>query len=102
MAGERAKQNPAGSHEHVDLFYGIRPVTPMKRTVPPIFCEDGSIAGGAADQENCRLDALFQVSGLNIPSHCTTLTGSKYIFATRAAMWAREHSVAMRYGCVRF
>ncbi|ARO31452.1 hypothetical protein NXC14_CH03553 [Rhizobium sp. NXC14] len=48
----------------------------MKRTVPPIFCEDGSIAGGAANQENCRLDALFQVSGLNIPSHCTTLTGS--------------------------
>ncbi|MBX5219282.1 hypothetical protein [Rhizobium sp. NLR8a] len=64
MAGERAKQNPAGSHEHVDLFYGIGTVTPMKRTVPPIFREEGSIAGSAADQENCRRCALFQVPGL--------------------------------------
>ena len=54
----------------------MAPVTAMKRTLPPIFCEEGSIADGAADQENCRLDRLFQVPGLKngFAPHCTTLT----------------------------
>ncbi|ABC92092.1 hypothetical conserved protein [Rhizobium etli CFN 42] len=104
MAGERAKQNPAGSHEHVDLFFGIKPLTAMKRTVPPIFCKEGSIAGGVSDQENCRRGTLVQVfgpkNGFAFALHDTDL--KQYIFATRAARSAREHSVAMRYGCVSF
>ncbi|MBB4190604.1 hypothetical protein GGE45_000087 [Rhizobium aethiopicum] len=60
------------------------PVTAMKRTVPPIFCEEESIADGAADQENCRRGALFQVAGLKNGSafalHDTDL--KQYIFAT--------------------
>ncbi|OWO95199.1 hypothetical protein B5E41_08870 [Rhizobium esperanzae] len=66
----------------------MAPVTAMTRTVPPIFCEEGSIADGAADQENCRLDRLFQVPGLKngfaFTLHDVDL--KQYIFATRAAI----------------
>ncbi|ANK86958.1 MULTISPECIES: hypothetical protein [unclassified Rhizobium] len=73
-AGERARQNPAGTHEHVDRFYGTGDGDEADGS--PIFCEEGSIAEGAADQENCRLDRLFQVPGLKngFALHCTTLT----------------------------
>lgn len=36
----------------------------MKRTAMPVFDEEGSSAGGAANQENRRSNTLFQMHGL--------------------------------------
>lgn len=62
--------------------------TAMKRTVSSIFCEEASFAGGAAGQENCRFNTLFQLPWLK--------NGFTFALhdASQAAMSAREHAMA--------
>ncbi|MGO7179621.1 hypothetical protein ACCT14_04010 [Rhizobium brockwellii] len=57
-------QSLVGFYETADLFYCSRLVTAMKRTIMPVFCEEGSFAGSAANRENRKLDSLFQMHGL--------------------------------------
>ncbi|WP_432445065.1 hypothetical protein [Rhizobium leguminosarum] len=57
-------QSLVGFYEAADLFYCSRLVTAMKRTIMPVFCEEGSFAGSAANRENRKLDSLFQMHGL--------------------------------------
>ncbi|MGO7903145.1 autoinducer binding domain-containing protein [Rhizobium leguminosarum] len=70
-------------YEAADLFYCSRLVTAMKRTIVPIFCEEGSFAGSAANQENRKLNVLFQMHGLK-NTFAFTLNDAdlkQYIFA---------------------
>lgn len=57
-------QSLIGFYEAADLFYCSRLVTAMKRTIVPIFCEEGAFAGSAANRENCKLNVLFQMHWL--------------------------------------
>nr|WP_246799805.1 hypothetical protein [Rhizobium indicum] len=76
----------------------------MKRTIVPIFCEEGWFAGSAAKQENRKLNVLFQMHGLK-NSFAFTLHDAdlkQYIFAFSGGcpMPTREQAMALLYGCM--
>ncbi|WP_246732246.1 hypothetical protein [Rhizobium laguerreae] len=52
-----------GFYEAADLFYCSRLVTAMKRIIVPIFCEEGSFAGSAANQETANSMCSFRCMG---------------------------------------
>nr|WP_261331235.1 hypothetical protein [Rhizobium leguminosarum] len=56
-------QSLVGFYEAADLFYCSRLVTAMKRTIVPIFCEEGSFAGSAANQETANSTCSFRCMG---------------------------------------
>ncbi|TCU32380.1 helix-turn-helix transcriptional regulator [Rhizobium azibense] len=57
-------QTLTGLYDEVDLFYCSRLVGALKRTIMPVFCDASPFAGSAANQDNRRLNALFQMHGL--------------------------------------
>lgn len=97
-------QNLVNSYEEADLFYCSKLVAVMKRTIMPIFCKEGPFGGTAANQENRRLDTMFQMHGLThtfaFALHDADL--KQYIFAFSGARGtpSREETVALLYGCM--
>ncbi|MGW9946624.1 hypothetical protein J2W92_001961 [Rhizobium leguminosarum] len=93
-----------GFYEAADLFYCSRLVTAMKRTIVPIFCKEGSFAGSAANQENRRLNTLFQLHGLKntfaFALHDADLKQYIFAFSGDCPMPTREHAMALLYGCM--
>ncbi|MFS8145121.1 LuxR C-terminal-related transcriptional regulator [Rhizobium sp. BR 249] len=96
-------QSLSGVYEAADLFYCSRLVTAMKRTVMPVFCEEGSFAGSAANQENRGLDTLFQMHGLKntfaFTLHDADLKQYIFAFSGCSPMPTREQAMALLYGC---
>ncbi|MGO7031271.1 DNA-binding protein [Rhizobium ruizarguesonis] len=97
-------QSLVGFYEAADLFYCSRVVTAMKRTIVPIFCEEGAFAGSAANQENRRLNTLFQMQGLKntfaFALHDADLKQYIFAFSGGCPMPAREQAMALLYGCM--
>ncbi|RUM23042.1 DNA-binding protein [Rhizobium vallis] len=97
-------QSLVGFYEAADLFYCSRLVSAMKRTITPIFCEEGSFAGSAANQENRRLNTLFQMHGLNstfaFTLHDADLKQYIFAFSGGSPMPEREQAMALLYGCM--
>ena len=97
-------QSLVSFYEAADLFYCSRLVTAMKRTAMPVFCEDGSFEGSAANQENRRLNTLFQMHGLKdtfaLTLHDADLKQYIFAFSGGAPMPAREQATALLYGCM--
>lgn len=81
-------QSLVGFYDAADLFYCSRLVTAMKRAIVPVFCEEGSFAGSAANRENRKLDNLFQMHGLKntfaFAQHDADL--KQYIFGSQATV----------------
>ncbi|MGZ2485011.1 DNA-binding CsgD family transcriptional regulator [Rhizobium pisi] len=97
-------QSLGGFYEAADLFYCSRLVSAMKRTIMPIFCEEGPFAGSAANQENRRLNTLFQMHGLKntyaFTLHDADLKQYIFAFSGGSPMPAREQATALLYGCM--
>lgn len=74
----------------------------MKRTIVPIFCEEGSFAGSAANQEDRKLNTLFQMHGLKntfaFTLHDADLKQYIFAFSGRGPMPTREQAMALLYG----
>ncbi|MEX2743183.1 LuxR C-terminal-related transcriptional regulator [Rhizobium mongolense] len=97
-------QNLTNLYDEVDLFYCSRLVGVLKRTIIPVFCDASPFAGGAANQENRRLNALFQMHGLQntigFSLHDADL--KQYIFAfsgSRSAL-SREEEMSLLYAAM--
>ncbi|TAX31374.1 helix-turn-helix transcriptional regulator [Rhizobium leguminosarum] len=97
-------QSLVGFYEAADLFYCSRLVTAMKRTILPIFCKEGSFAGSAANQENRRLNTLFQMHGLKntfaFALHDADLKQYIFAFSGDCPMPMREQATGLLYGCM--
>ncbi|UVD55870.1 LuxR C-terminal-related transcriptional regulator [Rhizobium sp. Pop5] len=97
-------QSLVGFYETADLFYCSKLVSAMKRTVLPIFCEEGPFAGSAANQENRRLNTLFQMHGLKntfaFTLHDADLKQYIFAFSGGSPMPPREQAMALLYGCM--
>ncbi len=97
-------QSLVGFYEAADLFYCSRLVTAMKRTIVPISCEEGSFAGSAANQENRKLNALFQMHGLKntfaFTLHDADLKQYIFAFSGGCPVPTREQAMALLYGCM--
>lgn len=97
-------QSLVNSYEAADLFYCSKLVAVMKRTIMPIFSEEGSFGGTAANQENRRLDTMFQMHGLThtfaFALHDADLKQYIFAFSGARAMPSREEAVALLYGCM--
>ncbi|TBH12923.1 autoinducer binding domain-containing protein [Rhizobium leguminosarum] len=97
-------QSLVGFYEAADLFYCSRLVTAMKRTIVPIFCEEGSFAGSAANQENRKLNVLFQMHGLKNTFAFTPqdadLKQHIFAFSGGCPMPTREQAMALLYRCM--
>ncbi|MEH7902470.1 hypothetical protein [Rhizobium laguerreae] len=77
-------------------------MTAMKRIIVPIFCEEGSFAGSAANQENRKLNVLFQMHGLKntfaFTLHDADLKQYIFAFSGGCPMPTREQAMALLYG----
>lgn len=97
-------QSLVAFYEAADLFYCSRLVTAMKRTAMPVFCEEGSFEGSAANQENRRLNTLFQMHGLKntfaFTLHDADLKQYIFAFSGGSPMPVREQAMALLYGCM--
>jgi len=97
-------QSLVGFYEAADLFYCSKLVTAMKRTIMPIFSEDGPFASSAANQENRRLATLFQMHGLKdtfaFALHDADLKQYIFAFSGNCPMPTREQAMALLYGCM--
>ncbi|MBY5800443.1 DNA-binding protein [Rhizobium leguminosarum] len=97
-------QSLVGFYEAADLFYCSRLVTAMKRTIVPIFCEEGSFAGSDANQENRKLNVLFQMHGLKntfaFTLHDADLKQYIFAFSGGCPMPTREQAMALLYRSV--
>jgi DNA-binding CsgD family transcriptional regulator len=95
-------QSLMGFYEEADLFYCSKLVTAMKRTIMPIFCEEGPFAGSAANQENRRLNTLFQMHGLTktfaFALHDADLKQYIFAFSGTRPMPSREQAMELIYG----
>nr|WP_246727264.1 hypothetical protein [Rhizobium leguminosarum] len=69
-----------------------------------IFCEEGSFAGSAANQENRKLNVLFQMHGLKntfaFTLHDADLKQYIFAFSGGCPMPTREQAMALLYGCM--
>nr|WP_246271157.1 hypothetical protein [Rhizobium sophorae] len=76
----------------------------MKRTIVPIFGEEGSFAGSAANQENRKLNVLFQMHGLKntfaFTLHDADLKQYIFAFSVSCPMPTREQEMALLDGCM--
>ncbi|XUR35557.1 HTH luxR-type domain-containing protein [Rhizobium leguminosarum bv. trifolii] len=97
-------QSLVGFYDAADLFYCGRLVTAMKRAIMPVFCEEGSFAGSAANQENRKLDRLFQMHGLKntfaFAQHDADLKQYTFAFSGSCPMPTREQAMALLSGCM--
>ena len=94
-------QSLVGFYEAADLFYCSKLVTEMKPTIMPIFCEEGSFAGSAANQENRRLDTFFPMLGLKnarFPLPVADLKRYIFAFSGGCPMLTQEQAMALLYG----
>nr|WP_245274343.1 hypothetical protein [Rhizobium leguminosarum] len=76
----------------------------MKRTIVLIFCEEGSFAGSATNQENRKLNVLLQMHGLKnsfaFTLHDADLKQYIFAFSGDCPMPKREQAMALLYGCM--
>jgi len=97
-------QSLVNFYEEADLFYCSKLVAVMKRTIMPIFCEEGPFGGNAANQENRRLNAMFQMHGLKqtfaFALHDADLKQYIFAFSGSGGMPSREAAMALVYGCM--
>jgi DNA-binding CsgD family transcriptional regulator len=96
----------AGFYQESDLFYCSKLVTTLKRTIMPVFCGEVPFAGSAANQENRRLTALFQMHGLENTSAFTLHDADlkQYIFAfsgDRPAL-TRDETMPLIFAAMEF
>lgn len=82
-------------YEEADMFYCSELVNALKHTIIPVYCNAGTFGGAAANIENRRLNAVFQMHGLQatfgFSLHDADL--KQYIFAfsgTRATLEYEE------------
>lgn len=96
-------QNLTNLYDEVDLFYCSRLVGALKRTIMPVFC-DASPFAGAANQENRRLNALFQMHGLQktfgFSLHDADLKQYIFAFSGRRSALSREEEMDLLYAAM--
>lgn len=97
-------QSLVGFYEAADLFYCSKLVAAMKGTIMPIFSEDVPFASSAANQENRRLNTLFQMHGLKntfaFTLHDADLKQYIFAFSGNCPVPTREQAMALIYGCM--
>ncbi|QWW66895.1 LuxR family transcriptional regulator [Rhizobium sp. WYJ-E13] len=97
-------QSLVNFYEEADLFYCSKLVAVMKRTIMPVFCDEGPFGGNAANQENRRLNTMFQMHGLKhtfaFALHDADLKQYIFAFSGTRAMPSREEATTLLYGCM--
>ena len=91
-------------YEEADQFYCSQIVGAMKRSIMPVFCDAGPFGSAAANQENRRLNAVFQMHGLQntfgFSLHDADLKQYIFAFSGNRPALSREQELELLYAAM--